>query len=415
MIFLFLTAIVFLLTAILVISAVLFLRSKKTEKLLINETLRDILDEKMFQLKKIAAIDNHFFLAINKKLNKLAVIKNFNIKTLNYEYEEIMTLFITDIIQTGSGFKIDYIKQGEKKTLFINSHNKELKDFLYKIHKAANIKKIEEKYVEHNFTITSGSDFENTYVWAYCPINCFFAYFRTKNQPSIQKINLRKKHFTIDLNYNYFEAPIFGEYQQLLYYENNFLRDLFSSLFQTIKQKTSMISEDLIYYDDYNNILYLSNGLNSLQSLVLSEIEEVHYLDNKLSFTLFDETKVINFPADNNFIKEFEDFVTGYNLRKIASNFNYKIDKLINTTTNTKLIIDSSRDRIVYCANLNTISRFSYLTISFINLNDVKIEKSQDGYFVRIYTKDGEIIDVTCKKHEVAQYILAQIKSIINS
>ena len=71
MIFLFLTAIVFLLTAILVISAVLFLRSKKTEKLLINETLRDILDEKMFQLKKIATVDNHFFLAINKKLNKV--------------------------------------------------------------------------------------------------------------------------------------------------------------------------------------------------------------------------------------------------------------------------------------------------------------------------------------------------------
>ena len=414
MILIFSIIFIILFILITVISIVLFLTSKKNNKNKNNEIIRDILDEKLFYPKKIAFINSHTFLAINKLLNKLAVIENFNMHNLSYNYSEIMISFINNITEISSGIKIDYIHQGEKKSLIINSKNKDVKDFVYKTYKTANVKRIEDKFSDCNFTITSASDFNNNYVWAYCPLNCTFAYYRTKENPVIQKINLRKKHFTIDTKYSYFEAPIFGDYKQLYYFESSFLNELFVSLYQTIKQKAGMISEDLIYYDDYNNIVYLSNGTTSLQSIILNDVEEVYYKDNKLSFSLFDNLKTINFPADNNFIKEFEDFVTGYNLRKIANSFDYKVDKLINTTHNTKLIIDFSRDRIVYCANLNSFARFSYITISFINLEDAKLEKTSSGCFVRIYAKNDEIIDVTCNKNEVAQYILAQIKSIIN-
>ena len=415
MILIFSLIFIILLISIAVVSIILLFTSKKNKKIKNTEIIRNILDDKLFYPKKIVSINNHTFLAINKLLNKLGIIENFNKSNLKYDFHEVMISFIDEILETPYGIKINYVHQGEKKTFIINSKEKELKDFVYKIYKTANIKRIEDKYSDCNFTISSASDFNNSYVWAYCPLNCTFAYFKTKENPVIQKINLRKQHFTIDTKYSYFEAPIFGDYKQLFFYESNFLNELFVSLYQTIKQKAGMISEDLIYYDDYNNIVYLSNGTTSLQSLILNDIEEVYYKDNKLSFSLFNNSKIINFPADNDFIKEFEDFVTGLNLRKIANSFDYKVDKLINTTQNTKLIIDFSRDRIVYCANLNSFTRFSYITISFINLEDVKLEKSSSSsYFVRIYTKNGEIIDVTCNKNELAQYILAQIMSIIN-
>ena len=85
-----------------------------------------------------------------------------------------------------------------------------------------------------------------------------------------------------------------------------------------------------------------------------------------------------------------------------------------NTTNGTKFIVDVSRDRVVYCAGLNSLSRFSYMTILFSNLEKATLEKSKDGYFVRIYTKDKDILDVSCKKTSVAQYIMAQITTIVN-
>ena len=102
-----------------------------------------------------------------------------------------------------------------------------------------------------------------------------------------------------------------------------------------------------------------------------------------------------------------------YNLKKIAQNFDHKTDKLINTTPNTKFIIDFTRNRVVYCANLNKFVSFSYLFIAFDNILNIYTEKSGAKNFIRIHTKDKETIDVTCDKKEVAQYIEAQMVKLI--
>ena len=49
-----------------------------------------------------------------------------------------------------------------------------------------------------------------------------------------------------------------------------------------------------------------------------------------------------------------------------------------------------------------------------MNLEDVTLEKNGANYFVRIFAKEKEILDVSCNKNDVAKYIFAQIKSIIN-
>ena len=354
-------------------------------------------------------------MALNKNLSRLAIIENFNSKTLSYIYDEIALQFIAGIEQLSSKtFKIDYIHQGEKKSIIVHSYNKEVKDFIYSIFKIANIKRIKDKFPECNFSITSTSDFENSYVWAFCPVNNSFVYFKTKDDSFMKKINLRKNYFTIDTKYNYFEIELMNEKQQLVIYDNLFLKELFASIYQNIKQKTSEMTENLIYYDDYCNIIYISNGINSLQSVLLNKVQDVIYKENKLCFLLNDNSINI-FPATNELIKEFEDFVIGFNLRKIANSFDYKFDKLINTTSNTKLIIDFSRDRIVYCAGLNSFLNFNYVIIPFNDIDEVNLEKNDFKGFVRIYTKDKEIIDISCNKLEIAHYILAQINTIIHS
>ncbi len=406
--------IVLFLSAILVAVMVL-LKAKGNTKATKIEILQEILDRKAFYPKKIVMIHNHFFLALNKTYTRLAIIENFNEKTLAYNIEEIALQFITDISQLSSKtIKIDYIHKGEKRTFIINSFNKEVKDFIHYVFKIANIKRIKDKFPGYNFSITSASDFENNYVWAYCPNNSTFIYFKTKEKPFMQKINLRKNYFTIDTKYNYFEVDFFGEKQQLMVYDNVFLKELFASIYQNIKQKTSEMTENSVYYDDYNNIVYITNGISSIQSVVINKIQDVIYKDNKLCFVQYDDSSVI-FPASVQLIRDFEDFVIGFNLRKIANNFDYKIDKLINITPNTKLIIDISRDRIVYCANLNSFLNFNYVIIPFDEIDEINLEKNAFKGFVRIYKKDKEIIDISCNKLEIAHYILAQMNKILYS
>lgn len=404
-----------LIVLMIVFSVILTLKTGKERKIRTIETLQDVLDSKAFYPKKIIVVNRHLSLAVNKSMTKIAVVENFNPNNPEqFNYFEIALAFVEEIKKSGQSLYLNYVKNAEKKTLFIHPQNKENREFLYRIFKAANIKKIEEKFPACNFSITSASDWENSYVWAFAPLKNTFAYLKCGPKPVFQKFNLKKVHFTIDTGYNYFEAPILGEAQQLFLYENNFLNELFVSVFQSIKQNLTAVFENKIYFDSYNNIVYLSNGTTSLQSLILDRVEEVIYENNRLRFALFSEKRMINFPANAEFIKEFEDFITGYNLRKIANNFDYKTDKLINTTPSTKFIIDTSRDRLIYCANLATFSKFSYLTIAFDNLEDAFVEKSGASYFVRIFTKDDGVIDVSCAKNEVAHYILAQIQTILN-
>ena len=406
---------ILVLLCLIVGSTIFILKYSKDIKTRTIEQANFILKSKGFNAKEILLVNLKTIIALNDNSSMLAIIKNFNLNmpTL-YEFEIFATAFITSIEQKSCFFNIHYIKNGLQKTFHINTINKEIKNFFYLVLKEMCLKKIRQKFPQYNFTLSSSSDWSCSYVWAYDCKKSIFAYFKSMDNPQIFKINLLKEHFTIDLKYNYFEAPILEEFQQLLIFEKDFLYKLFNALLDSIKEKTSIIYENNIYYDNYKDIVYLTYSNNSLQSIRLDKIEEVLYQENKLAFVPFGREKTINFFANREFIHEFEEFIISYNLRKIAVDFDYKTDKLINTTQNTKFIIDKTRSRLVYCANLNSLSKFNYINIAFENILDAKAKINNFSNFVRIYTKNNEIIDVSCNKHEVAQYILAQIDNITN-
>lgn len=405
---------IFLIAALITVIVVLNKQTKveKNEKL--SQFIQKTLDTKGFVVKKVYYVNKELIMAVNKKENKLAVIQNLDIDANSLKYFEINTNFITSIEKTMYGINLEYITQGNKNTLFIQTKNKDIEDLLHYLYKNAGVRKLAEKYMITSFPYSASSDWECSFIWAYKPIGSAFAYYKTTEKQAIYKLNLLKEFFTIDVKYNYFEAPILGIAQQLSVYETSFLNEIFTSLLNNIKQKTTTIIDNRIYYDSYKDCVYLTNGTTSLQSVLLGKVEDVYYKEDRLTFSLVDEEKVINFLADKFLLEEFENFVTTYNLRKIAQSFDYTVDKLINTTDGTKFIIDYSRDRVVYCAGLNSFSKFNYMTIMFYNLENAEVEKTKDGQFVRIYTKDKNIIDVSCKKSSVAQYILAQIKTIIS-
>lgn len=398
---------VLLVIAIAIVTTLIIIAYKieKTNKQNVVLSLQDVLELKGFFAKEIVYVNKYLSVALNNNFNKIALIRNFNPKSPTYfDYMEIALSFI-EKIEKGVYIKLWYIKRGENKSLKIYPINNEVKDFFHKIYLKACINRIESKFSQVKFSDFSSSDWESSYVWAYSKRTNEFAYLKTTDKSMIFKINLKREHFTIDTKYRYFEAPVFGMPQQLSTYEYDFLNNLFDSMLHSIKSKCGTILENAIYYDNFNNIVYLTNGTTSLQSVDLDKIEEVFYRDNRISFSLANEQKVINFTTNPQFIAAFEDFMTNYNLKKIAQNFDYKSDKLINVTESTKFIADISRDRMVYCANLNKLASFSYLTIMFQDIYDVKIEKSGLKYFVRITTKNKDIIDVSCDKKEVAQYI----------
>lgn len=389
------------------------LKIEKRNKNKIITTLLDILDSKVFYPTKIIYINKFLSVALNKNETKIAFIRNFNPNNPTYyDYLEIALSFI-EKIEKNVSIKLYYLKQAQLKTLNIYPINKEIKDFFHQIYLKSCAKKIENKFPQTKFSYFSSSDWECSYVWAYSKISNEFAYFKTDKKSHIFKVNLKKEHFTIDTKYKYLEAPVFGIAQQLFIYDNEFLDLLYESMLKSIKSTAGKISDNTIYYDNFNNIAYLSNGVSSIQSIILDKINDIFYRENRISFTLLNSNKVINFMANSDFINSFEDFITNYNLKKIAQNFDYQLDKLINTTQHTKFIVDFSRDRVIYCANLNKLSSFSYITISFYDLKDISIQKSGIKFFVRITTKNDEIIDVSCDKKEVAQYIEAIILKII--
>lgn len=411
----FIITLLILVIAIAIVSAVLVIKLEKQNQNKTKQLLLNILDERGFFAHETLVVNKFLSLAITSDYSKLAIIENFNPDMpVNYSYKEISTSFIYSLEKNNLNIRINYVKQGDKNTIYLNPIKKETKTFCYKLFKHINIKKLEHKYPVVNFSSSSASDWCNSFVWAYSPKLTSLAYIQTTPNIDFGIVNLRKSFFTIDIKYNYFETPLNGVRQQLLIYEPSFLDEIFESLFKTIKQKTSNVLNDLIYYDNYSDIVYLSNGTSSLQSILMNDIEEVYFKDNRIYFSLTKEERTIPFIANNEIIKGFEDFLITYNLGKIAKNFDYKTDKLINTTPYTKFIIDFSRDRIVYCANLNKLSQFSYISIGFNEIEKTTIEQSGRKAFVRIYTKNKEIVDVSCTKSEIAHYINAQLSSLIN-
>lgn len=405
----FLILLIILIIAIVIVLSILIIKLENENKINTIQTIQDVLDNAGFYPIEIHFVNKKMTLALNKGQNKLAVIENFNPNNPSYyNYREIALSFI-EKIEKGVVSKIYYIKKGEIQPLSIYPVNKEILNFIHKIFKLSLIKRIETKFPQIRFSNFTSSDWACSYFWAFSKYDSSFAYLKTIGKIEIGKINLKKEHFTLDTKYNYFEAPIFGIAQQLFVYDKDFLNDLWQIMLNMVKDKYSQIIPNSIYFDVYNNIVYLTNGFSSFQSVVIDKIEDVQYRDNRISFDLFGENRVINYISNQQQISDFENFVIDYNLKKIAHGFDNKTDKVINTTLYTKLILDYSRNRIIYCANLNKFSSFNYLVIPFEDLKNIQVEKSGLKSFIRITTKNKEIIDITCDKKEVAQYIEALV------
>ncbi len=402
----------FLIIAFIFVSIFLVFKTKQEKQDSAVIFANKIFEEKGFVPLHIIYINSAKIAAINAKQTVVAVI-TINSPD-NYTYEEINYFLITSIEKTPVSINLTYISNGDKKVLTFN-RTKQVEDIIYRLYKNATVRKLSQKYNIKTFSITSGSDWNCSFVWAYFAQRALFTYHRNTEKTASYKLNLLKEFFTLDTKYSYFEAPVLGIAQQLFVYEKSFLDELYNYLVTAIKQKTATVVTDKIFYDDYSNIIYLSNGVNSLQSIIIDKIDDVYYHDNKLTFTLKEDEREINFLADKNFIEEFVDFITKYNLGKIAHNFNYNFDKIMNATDSTKFIIDYTRDRVIYCANFDRFSKFSYIIIAFSSLESAELVKSGTNYFVRIFTKDKDIIDISCKKPKVAQYIMAQLTTIINS
>lgn len=409
----FLILVIALIVAIMFVFSIIIIKMEKNYRTNTIHTLQDVLDNAGFYPVELWYVNKHLSIALNKTQNKIAVIKNFNPNNPGYyDYQEIALSFI-EKIEKNIALKIYYIKKGQIEILNIYPPSKEICEFVHRIFELSLIKRIESKFPQQRFTSFCSSDWECNYFWAFSRYDTTFAYLETGLKQRSGKINLRKEHFTIDTSFNYFEAPIFGVAQQLFTYNKNFLKELYDSMLNIIKEKYSQIVHKSIYFDIYSNIVYLTNGASSLQSVIIDKIDDVQYRENRITFNLLRENRVINYLSSQEQISDFENFVIDYNLKKIAQGFDNKTDKLINTTPYTKLIVDYSRDRIIYCANLNKFSSFNYMIISFLELANINVEKSGMKYFLRIATKNNEIIDVTCDKKEVAQYIEALLLKII--
>ncbi len=411
----------FVLLVLIFILLFLYIRAKRKKRQEILNSVKTSLQNQGYIADNVLYINSSLSLMLNRSGNVLYVVRNNESDSMfSTETEEVLIQFIKNFEITNNTIILRYFKSGEEKNLVINPINDEIKKFIHDIFVKSCLYKIKEKIPNVNFSLYCPSDYLCSYFWAYNPLKSIFCYLKlddTIKKPLNYKaktINLLKENFTIDVKYNYFEAPIDGIAQQLSLYDDNFLSDLFYVLIKSIKSRYSLVKEDMIYYNSLSNVVYLTNGASSLLGLRLDEVFEVEYSNSKLSFLMRGNQRTINYITTRQFISEFQDFVTGCNLRKIANNFNYSTDKLINATENTKFIVDFSRSRFIYCANIDTFSHFNFIIFSFYDVDNVKLENNANSIFVRIFKKDNTILDVSCNKYEVAEYLMAVIRKIMD-
>lgn len=412
----FLIILIILTIAISVVALSLLLKLNFAYKKKTEELIEEILKSRSFESEDILYASRKLVIALNKQHNKLAIIEDFNPDIPNmYNYREILASAILNIETSGFVIKFHYRVQSEVNTILISALSKEAKNVCHEIIKKILFRRLEYRYPGFNFDYFASSDWECNYIWAYDTAKSAFGWLSSQGNQAHRIMNLRKEFFTIDTNYKYFELSLTGQPMQLMVYESGFLKDILVNIIDTIKAHTALIDEGQILYDNYSNIVYLTNGYSNFQSVLLDKVEEVFYRDNKISFTVLNNKKVIHYFCDKELVNKFENFIASYNLRKIGNSFDYKTDKLINVNTNTKFIVDVTRDRVVYCANLNKLHGFSFMTIAFSSLESADVIKTPSRNYVRIKTKDDEILDVTCLKQEVAYYVKAQIDDIINN
>ena len=54
------------------------------------------------------------------------------------------------------------------------------------------------------------------------------------------------------------------------------------------------------------------------------------------------------------------------------------------------------------------------MIFSFNEIINVKLEKNSNNIFVRIFLADNQIIDISCIKYEIAEYLAALIGKIMD-
>ena len=167
---------------------------------------------------------------------------------------------------------------------------------------------------------------------------------------------------------------------------------------------------NLIFFLSIISLINCQRQLRSNSSFITLRLNHSSYFLNASFLPLPDKVYIDDTPQERSkWEGKFINITSMYQVIKLEWN-----DKLINTSENTKLIIDYTRSRIVYCANLNSLSKFSYYTIGFDSIKDIEYHKNGRNIFLRVYVNKKDIIDISCKKSEVAYYILAQIKIILN-
>lgn len=366
-----------------------------------------------YYIEKVYYVDRFLLMTANKSMTKLIFISNYNsIKKNEIKIKEIKAESILQIVKNNFVCKILYLDKGKTEELELKTIQcGELIDLIHEIYKETKIKKIKNHYKDINFTTITVSDWSCDYVFAYNANKSNLAYLCTSQNDKSGFVELLNSTMILDVKYNYFQVPIFGIPQQLSSVDEEFFNKVYRSLLENIKTFATEIAENNIYYNYDKGMIYLTNSKDSIEAIKLKDIDDVIYQDNKISFVLAYSNKTMNFLCNYNFVEAFKKFILDYNLNKLSSNFNYQTDKLINATDNTKFIIDYTKKRYIYCANLYSPTKFSFFNIFFSSVKSVKDIQSGLAHFVRIEYGENETMDISCNKKEVATYIAAQIRA----
>ena len=238
-----LITIAIILTILIIAGLIILIRKTAIHKNFKENATDTLFQKHNFHLKKILYSTKDSIVAVNRSLNVIAVINNLSQKNeSDINYKEIPTSLIYKIENFKSVLKINYMKKNGNDFILINFPTKEVKELVYKIYKNTVLSKIQNKFPTQTLTSTTGSDWECNFVWAYNPTNSTLFYYNKTNEKSyINYFNLLKKFVTLDTRYNYFEAPLLGQTQQLFMHEQPFLNEVVSSLIEIVKQKYQAI------------------------------------------------------------------------------------------------------------------------------------------------------------------------------
>ena len=212
----FFAILIFLIIIFIFVSIFLVFKTKQEKRDAVIDFANKILEEKGFVPLHILYLNPSKVAAINAKQTTLAVITLNSPE--NYLYEEINYFLIVSIEKTPVCINVAYISNGEKNILTLN-RTKETEDFVYRMYKNATVRKLSQKYNIKTFSLTSGSDWDCSYVWAYFAQRALLAYHKNTGKTASYKLSLLKEFFTLDTKYSYFQAPILGIAQQLFVYE----------------------------------------------------------------------------------------------------------------------------------------------------------------------------------------------------